>query len=33
MAVSWTDFIQGAMMFLAIVAVPIAGIVALGDLM
>lgn len=30
MAVSWTDFIQGIMMFLAIVLVPLAGMMASG---
>ncbi|CAH2213423.1 sodium/proline symporter PutP [Tepidibacter aestuarii] len=30
MAVSWTDFFQGMLMFFAILAVPIAGIVKLG---
>lgn len=30
MAVCWTDFIQGCMMFLAIVLVPVVGMVAVG---
>lgn len=30
MAVSWTDFIQGCMMFLAIVLVPLVGMIAYG---
>lgn len=30
MAVCWTDFIQGCMMFLAIVVVPLCGMVAMG---
>lgn len=32
MAVCWTDFIQGCMMFLAIVLVPIVGVVSYGGL-
>lgn len=30
LAVCWTDFIQGCMMFLAIIAVPLAGMFAIG---
>ena len=30
MAVCWTDFIQGCMMFLAIVLVPVVGMIAFG---
>ncbi|SDW94428.1 sodium/proline symporter [Marinococcus luteus] len=30
MAVSWTDFIQGILMFLALVAVPIAAVIEIG---
>jgi sodium/proline symporter len=32
MAVCWTDFIQGCMMFLAIVCVPLAGVISTGGL-
>ena len=32
MAVCWTDFIQGCMMFLAIVLVPVVGIISIGGL-
>ena len=32
MAVCWTDFIQGCMMFLAIVLVPVVGVISYGGL-
>ena len=32
MAVCWTDFIQGCMMFLAIVLVPVVGVISFGGL-